>query len=390
MELHELLRVLLLLLLIRMLTCLLWSHPYNKRMGLRVFRLLFWGRSWLFSMFPSFFKLLWANHCLLLSVLLTTSGEIEQRVFIKESVCAELWSKARPNVSIGIKTTTLQIIAWSTIKAFAYHGHMKNMAKPCVQRGCLGWKVHFAIPPACYRSLSGPWGPKCPGVSPRVSPKMGGVRGSVRRSVQKVSRECPRSVPDTFLTLRGHSRDTFWTLRSPGPEGPREHPVGHSLGHPPFSGTLSGTLRGHFGPEGPERLLSQAGGIARFMLELSPFFSRGRNQFHCSWGGWRLLLKAQQNKGIWTILSHNGGQLPLLICRVLAYGWCTKETSIHQHHHRKNIVWKTLLASRNSFQVGDRYQKSFTSWGISYLPLNCHLRNPDFFRQRQVPHGSVK
>ena len=65
-----------------------------------------------------------------------------------------------------------------------------------------------------YRSLSGPSGPKCP-------------------------RSVPESVRDTFLTLWGHSRDTFWTLRS----GPRGHPVGHSLGHPPFSGTLSGTLR---------------------------------------------------------------------------------------------------------------------------------------------------
>ena len=58
---------------------------------------------------------------------------------------------------------------------------------------------------------------------------------------------------DTLGTLRGHSGDTFWTLRSPGPEGPRGHPVGHSLGHPPFSGTLSGTLRGHFGPEGHKK-----------------------------------------------------------------------------------------------------------------------------------------
>ena len=48
--------------------------------------------------------------------------------------------------------------------------------------------------------------------------------------------------------LDTHSRDTFWTLRSPGPEGPRGHPVGHSLGHPPFLGTLSGILREHFGP----------------------------------------------------------------------------------------------------------------------------------------------
>ena len=72
-----------------------------------------------------------------------------------------------------------------------------------------------------------------PEVSPRVSPKMGGVRGSVRRG----------------------SRDTFWTLWSPGPEGPRGHPVGHSLGHPPFSGTLSwdtpGTLRARRARETP-------------------------------------------------------------------------------------------------------------------------------------------
>ena len=59
-----------------------------------------------------------------------------------------------------------------------------------------------------------------------------------------MSRECPQSVEKVPQTLRGHSRDTFWILRSPGPEGPRRHPVGHSVGHPPFSGTLSGTLPG--------------------------------------------------------------------------------------------------------------------------------------------------
>ena len=47
------------------------------------------------------------------------------------------------------------------------------------------------------------------------------------RSVQKVSPECPE-CPDTFLALRGHSRETFWTLRSPRPEGPQRHPEGHS------------------------------------------------------------------------------------------------------------------------------------------------------------------
>ena len=54
-----------------------------------------------------------------------------------------------------------------------------------------------------------------------------------------MSRECAQSVRDTFLTLRGHSGDTlgilwghagdtFWTLRSPGPEGPHKHPERHS------------------------------------------------------------------------------------------------------------------------------------------------------------------
>ena len=99
-----------------------------------------------------------------------------------------------------------------------------------------------------------------PGVPPKASiPENGVVRGNVPRGVsgallalQKVSRGYLQSVPDTFLTLQGHSRDTFWTLRSPGPEAPRRHPVGHSLGHPRFSGTLSGTL---FGTLRPERLL---------------------------------------------------------------------------------------------------------------------------------------
>ena len=53
------------------------------------------------------------------------------------------------------------------------------------------------------------WGPSSPGL----------------RSVQKVSRECPRSVQETILTLRGHSRDTFGTLRGPGPKGARDTPM---------------------------------------------------------------------------------------------------------------------------------------------------------------------
>ena len=53
-----------------------------------------------------------------------------------------------------------------------------------------------------------------------------------------------RSVLDTFLTLQGHSRETFWALRSPGPEKSWRHPVATLPRTPPFSGTLLGTLRG--------------------------------------------------------------------------------------------------------------------------------------------------
>ena len=86
--------------------------------------------------------------------------------------------------------------------------------------------------------------------------KVRGVRfsGPVPRSVQKVSRECPRSVKKVSRTLPEHSRDTFWTLRSPGPEGPQRHPEGHS--------------RDTSGPKGPERLLWQAGGVASLSYEM--------------------------------------------------------------------------------------------------------------------------
>ena len=73
-----------------------------------------------------------------------------------------------------------------------------------------------------------------------------------------------------------HSRDTFWTLWSRGPKGPGNTPSDTRPQTPPFSGTPSatlpqttlfqghpsGTLPGHFGPEGPERLLCQIGGGA--------------------------------------------------------------------------------------------------------------------------------
>ena len=84
-----------------------------------------------------------------------------------------------------------------------------------------------------------------PGVSPRVSPKMGGVRGVS----DGVSLECQKGVPDTPGTLFRHSG----AHRAPGTPRrtlPRT---------PPIFGDTLGTLRGHFGPEGPDRLLQQAG-----------------------------------------------------------------------------------------------------------------------------------
>ena len=54
---------------------------------------------------------------------------------------------------------------------------------------------------------------------------------------------------DTILKeimARGHSWDTFWTLRSAGPEGPQRHPEGHS--------------RDTSGPKGPRDSCSRSGG----------------------------------------------------------------------------------------------------------------------------------
>ena len=141
-----------------------------------------------------------------------------------------------------------------------------------LQTNCV---YHFilALADQAQESL-GPFRPEVSLECPRECPRKGGASegecptgclqgpsGPGLRGVQKVFRECPRS----FLTLQGHSRDTFRTLRSPEPEvGPHRHPVGHSLGHPPFSGTLLGTLRGHFGPEGPKRLLCLVGEFPTF------------------------------------------------------------------------------------------------------------------------------
>ena len=71
-------------------------------------------------------------------------------------------------------------------------------------------------PPTCYRSLSGPSGPKSPrecprkrgvseGVSDGVPPGSFGPRApKCAKSVPRVSPECQRGVPDTPGTLSGH------------------------------------------------------------------------------------------------------------------------------------------------------------------------------------------
>ena len=76
-------------------------------------------------------------------------------------------------------------------------------------------------PPACYRSLSGPSGPKCPGSVPR--PRCLGP------GPQK--QECPKSVPRVSRSVKkvfGHSGDTLGTRfghsGARGPKGPRNTP----------------------------------------------------------------------------------------------------------------------------------------------------------------------
>ena len=69
------------------------------------------------------------------------------------------------------------------------------------------------------------------------------------KSVPRVSPECP----DTFLTPRGHSRDTFWTLRSPGPEGTSRHSVDTPSDTPHFK--LGRTPKGAYSSRGRSRHL---------------------------------------------------------------------------------------------------------------------------------------
>ena len=82
-----------------------------------------------------------------------------------------------------------------------------------------------------------------------------GPSGPGLRSVrwQMVSRECPRSVRDTFLTLRGHSRDTFGHSRA---QAPGDTPSGTPSDTPPVFGD---TPRDTLGPKGPRDSCSWRG-----------------------------------------------------------------------------------------------------------------------------------
>ena len=97
-------------------------------------------------------------------------------------------------------------------------------------------------PPTCYRSLSGPSGPKC------------------LLSVQKVSGHFG-------VTLGTHFLDT----PEPGAQRAPGTPLRTLPRTPPFSGTPSATLKRHFGPGGPERLLLQVGGVAMLSLPQETF-----------------------------------------------------------------------------------------------------------------------
>ena len=131
--------------------------------------------------------------------------------------------------------------------------------------------------PSSYRSLLGPSGPKCPGVSGSALSR--GVRGSVtwgacrplRAPGSRVSRKCPESVPGVSNGCPGHSRDTLGTLFGHsgawGPKGPAD-------------------TRGHFldtsGPKGPRDSCSwtrssqnQAPQTRRAVLNLYLGSSRG-------------------------------------------------------------------------------------------------------------------
>ena len=86
------------------------------------------------------------------------------------------------------------------------------------------------------------------------------------KSVLRASPECLGCLFETPGTLSGHFLDT---PRAQGPNGPRDTLWDTPSNTPCFPGTLSGTLPGYFLPEGPERLLWQAGGFLQLDTSLA-------------------------------------------------------------------------------------------------------------------------
>ena len=107
------------------------------------------------------------------------------------------------------------------------------------------------IPPACYRSLSGPSGPKCPRSVPESVPENGGVSEGVSDGVSKKCPpsvpECQKGVPDTPGTLSGHFLDT----PEPGARRAPETPCRTLPRTPPVFGDTLGTLRAQRARETP-------------------------------------------------------------------------------------------------------------------------------------------
>ena len=116
--------------------------------------------------------------------------------------------------------------AWGSYQTFLQAASPRGLQPPRPATGVSRALRARSVPGVSLGVSLGPFEPRAP---------------ECPKSVPRVSPECQKGVP----TLQGHSRDTFWTLRSPGPEGPERTP----------RGTPRGTLPGHSGPEGPERLL---------------------------------------------------------------------------------------------------------------------------------------
>ena len=136
----------------------------------------------------------------------------------------------------------------------------------------------FATPPACYRSLSGPSGPKCPGSVPRGVPR--GVSRVLRARGSGVSKKCPESVPgvsghlfDTPGTLSGHFLDT--PERQPGARRAPETPRG------------TGTLRARRARETPVAGRGGRRSPLKFSISIE-IFNPGPSEFPTKKKVWRV------------------------------------------------------------------------------------------------------